>query len=401
MSTSPSSLDSQAGRRDTQRRPPDVGDLAPDLNDPDHSGNSPSLAAFRGSPVVLAFSPSRWDPAEIEHVESYNRLIARLPGLAGARLLRIGREGPWREFGFADAELTIPVVTDGGAALARRYGVLDGPAVFVIDARGVIRWRQLASDALADFDDVARALAALATPASAGASAAPRPDAISPSDGGWTRREFVATAMAATFALAFLPFTRRAEMLAQTTAGAVPRVASDAISVTLQVNGRELSLQLDPRVTLLDALREYAGMTGTKKGCDHGQCGACTVHVDGRRVLSCLTFAVMQQGKAVTTIEGLAQSVGARGDALHPMQQAFLAHDGFQCGYCTPGQIMSASAMVKEPWGADDGDVREAMSGNICRCGAYPNIVAAIQEVRRGAATTENGSPSASKGAAS
>jgi xanthine dehydrogenase YagT iron-sulfur-binding subunit len=144
-------------------------------------------------------------------------------------------------------------------------------------------------------------------------------------------------------------------------------------------------------VTLLDALREYAAMPGTKKGCDHGQCGACTVHVDGRRVLSCLTFAVMQQGKSITTIEGLAQSVGAKGESLHPMQEAFLAHDGFQCGYCTPGQIMSACAMVKEPWGAEDGDVREAMSGNICRCGAYTNIVAAIQEVRRGPTSTENG----------
>jgi xanthine dehydrogenase YagT iron-sulfur-binding subunit len=156
------------------------------------------------------------------------------------------------------------------------------------------------------------------------------------------------------------------------------------------VNGRDLSLQLEPRVTLLDALREYAGMPGTKKGCDHGQCGACTVHVEGRRVLSCLTFAVMQQGKAITTIEGLAQSAGASGDSLHPMQEAFLTHDSFQCGYCTPGQIMSASAMVKEPWGSDDGDVREAMSGNICRCGAYTNIVAAIQEVRRGTLSTSD-----------
>ena len=131
-------------------------------------------------------------------------------------------------------------------------------------------------------------------------------------------------------------------------------------------------------MTLLDALREYAGLTGTKKGCDHGQCGACTVHVDGRRVLSCLTFAVMQQGKKITTIEGLAH--GRR--ELHPMQQAFITHDGFQCGYCTSGQIMSATAMVHEPWGPADDDVREAMSGNICRCGAYPGIVAAIQDVR-------------------
>jgi xanthine dehydrogenase YagT iron-sulfur-binding subunit len=144
------------------------------------------------------------------------------------------------------------------------------------------------------------------------------------------------------------------------------------------VNGRDVALSLEPRVSLLDALREYAGLTGTKKGCDHGQCGACTVHIDGRRSLSCLTLAVMQRGKQITTIEGL-----AHGDALHPMQQAFIAHDGFQCGYCTPGQIMSATAVVNESWGASDDDVREAMSGNICRCGAYVGIVAAVQDVRR------------------
>jgi xanthine dehydrogenase YagT iron-sulfur-binding subunit len=150
------------------------------------------------------------------------------------------------------------------------------------------------------------------------------------------------------------------------------------------VNGRQLSLDIEPRVTLLDALREHAGLTGTKKGCDHGQCGACTVHVDGRRTLSCLTFAVMEEGKDIVTIEGLAQTAAGAGDSLHPMQQAFIKHDGFQCGYCPPGQIMAAVAMTREPWGSSDDDVREAMSGNICRCGAYPGIVAAIQEVRRG-----------------
>jgi xanthine dehydrogenase YagT iron-sulfur-binding subunit len=330
--------------------------------------------------VVLAFSPIHWDPAAAEHIESYNRLIARLPGLAGARLLRIEHEGRWRELTFADTELSIPVITDGSTDLAKRYGVFEGPAVFVIDAAGVIRWRHLAGEPLVLPDDLVLAASG---------------DEAKRASGAWTRREFVATAMAASFAIAFLPFTRRTDMHAQTLAGAPP-AAADTIPVRLRVNGRDLSLQLEPRVTLLDALREYAGMHGTKKGCDHGQCGACTVHVDGRRVLSCLTFAVMQQGKAITTIEGLAQSAGATGDALHPMQEAFLTHDGFQCGYCTPGQIMSASAMVKEPWGADDGDVREAMSGNICRCGAYTNIVAAIQEVRQGSLSTSN---SKSKGA--
>lgn len=149
------------------------------------------------------------------------------------------------------------------------------------------------------------------------------------------------------------------------------------IPVQLRINGKERKLTLDNRVTLLDALRENLEMPGTKKGCDHGQCGACTVHINGRRVLSCLTFAWMHQQDEITTIEGLAQ-----GDSLHPMQQAFIDHDGFQCGYCTPGQIMSAVALLKEPWGPEDDSVREAMSGNICRCGAYNNILAAVQSVR-------------------
>jgi xanthine dehydrogenase YagT iron-sulfur-binding subunit len=148
--------------------------------------------------------------------------------------------------------------------------------------------------------------------------------------------------------------------------------------VTLKVNGKSYSVQIDPRATLLDTLRETLHLTGTKKGCDHGQCGACTVHINGRRVNSCLTFAGMQQNVEIITIEGLGQP-----GHLHPMQEAFVEHDGFQCGYCTSGQIMSAVAMVKEPWGTGDSDVKEAMSGNICRCGAYPNIVAAVQAVRR------------------
>jgi xanthine dehydrogenase YagT iron-sulfur-binding subunit len=150
-----------------------------------------------------------------------------------------------------------------------------------------------------------------------------------------------------------------------------------AVEVELRINGASARLAVDPRTTLLDALREQLRLTGTKKGCDHGQCGACTVHVNGRRVLSCLTLALAAQGKEITTIEGL-----AGGGELHPMQQAFLDHDGFQCGYCTPGQIMSAVALLREPCGPDDDDVRECMSGNLCRCGAYANIIAAIQSVR-------------------
>jgi xanthine dehydrogenase YagT iron-sulfur-binding subunit len=155
-------------------------------------------------------------------------------------------------------------------------------------------------------------------------------------------------------------------------------LAIPAVALSFHVNGKLVNLRLDPRVTLLDALREHMGLTGTKKGCDHGQCGACTVHVDGRRVLSCLTLAATLEGRAVTTIEGL-----ARDGELHVVQQAFIDHDALQCGYCTPGQIMSAAALLEEGCGWTDDEVREHMSGNLCRCGAYPNIVAAVQAARR------------------
>jgi xanthine dehydrogenase YagT iron-sulfur-binding subunit len=148
------------------------------------------------------------------------------------------------------------------------------------------------------------------------------------------------------------------------------------VAVTLHVNGSAQPLQLDSRVTLLDALRDLLGLTGTKKGCDQGACGACTVLVDGKRVLSCLTLAAQCEGREVTTIEGLA----GEGE-LHPVQEAFLHHDSFQCGYCTPGQIMSAVALLSEGRAGSDEEIREFMSGNLCRCGAYPNIVAAIREV--------------------
>jgi xanthine dehydrogenase YagT iron-sulfur-binding subunit len=149
-------------------------------------------------------------------------------------------------------------------------------------------------------------------------------------------------------------------------------------SLQIEVNGLAHSLSVEPRVTLLDLLREQLHLTGTKKGCDYGQCGACTVHVDGKRILSCLSLAIMQHGKKVTTIEGL-----AKGDELHPMQQAFIKHDGFQCGYCTPGQIMSAIACVREGHANNEDEIRQYMSGNICRCGAYPNIVDAVMEVKQ------------------
>ena len=150
------------------------------------------------------------------------------------------------------------------------------------------------------------------------------------------------------------------------------------VTVDMKVNGQPHTLSIDPRTSLLDALREYLHLTGTKKGCDHGQCGACTVHVNGRRINSCLALAAAHGGDDVMTIEGVGQP-----DRLHPLQLAFVEHDGYQCGYCTSGQIMSAVALLHEPCGPSDDDVRELMSGNICRCGAYKNIVAAIQQVRQ------------------
>jgi len=154
--------------------------------------------------------------------------------------------------------------------------------------------------------------------------------------------------------------------------------AAASVSMTVTVNGRRHALTLDPRSTLLDVLREHLDLTGTKKGCDHGQCGACTVLLDGRRVVSCLMLAVMNDGASVTTIEGLAKD-----GALHPLQQAFIDHDAFQCGYCTPGQICSAAGLIAEGKAKTADEIREAMSGNICRCGAYPNILAAIQQAMR------------------
>ena len=153
------------------------------------------------------------------------------------------------------------------------------------------------------------------------------------------------------------------------------------LEVTLRINGVERHVSLRPWTTLLDALREYLDLTGTKKGCDHGQCGACTVLVNGRRIVSCLTLAVMQDGAEITTVEGLATN-----GKLHPLQQAFISHDGFQCGYCTPGQICSGVGLIAEGHAKTADEIRELMSGNICRCGCYPNIVAAIEEVMRGAA---------------
>jgi xanthine dehydrogenase YagT iron-sulfur-binding subunit len=191
------------------------------------------------------------------------------------------------------------------------------------------------------------------------------------------RRDFLKQS-SAMMALAFTPpLVMKAAQHDEAIAGIFEKMP-----VSMEINGKKMQLSVEPRTTLLDLLREQLAMTGTKKGCDHGQCGACTVHVNGRRINACLTLAVMQEGKQITTIEGLAD-----GDQLHPVQEAFIKHDGFQCGYCTPGQIMSAVACLREGHAGSPEEIREFMSGNICRCGAYDNIVHAITDVKKGGKT--------------
>ena len=205
------------------------------------------------------------------------------------------------------------------------------------------------------------------------------PEELPPSP---TRRKFLLTSgssVAASLVAAYVPASAKsaAEVTDSALLSAGPNIEG-AVPITLRINGKDHKLQIDPRTTLLDCIRETVALTGTKKGCDHGQCGACTVHVNGKRVLSCLNLALMHDGEEITTVEGLGTP-----DAMHPMQASFLACDAYQCGYCTSGQIMSAVALLKEPCGSDDAAVKELMSGNICRCGAYANIVTAIQQVRK------------------
>jgi xanthine dehydrogenase YagT iron-sulfur-binding subunit len=191
--------------------------------------------------------------------------------------------------------------------------------------------------------------------------------------GGSTRRQFLGQVGLAGVGLQLAPLLSKAK----TVAGLNDALPAEPVTLSFTVNGLKKTLTLDTRVTLLDALREKLAMPGSKKGCDHGQCGACTVLLNGVRINSCLHLAVMCEGSEVTTIEGL-----ATGDRLHPMQAAFLKHDGFQCGYCTPGQICSAVGLVKEGYAHTDEEIKEQMSGNICRCGAYNNILDAIKEVQ-------------------
>ena len=295
-----------------------IGAPAPEFSFADETG-AHSLGEFRGTPVILVFVPAEQRATEpiLQHLT------------------------------FEGEQL--PVLTVRDESVPRHYGVETQFAVFLVASNGTIAWRHAADTG---------ALIPLSSSTGSGLS----------------RREFVAAMLAASVAATF---TRADNAFAAAPAVEASSVHPGAVDIAFIVNGRSTQLSLDPRATLLDMLREDLRLTGTKKGCDHGQCGACTVHVDGRRVLSCLTLAATLEGKSITTIEGLAS-----GDELHPMQQAFIQHDGFQCGYCTAGQIMSAVALLREPCGPDDDDVRECMSGNICRCGAYAGIVAAVQSVR-------------------
>jgi xanthine dehydrogenase YagT iron-sulfur-binding subunit len=303
-------------------RRPDIGigSEAPDFTFVDARERSCSLRALRGEPVLVTFFPHHWDPAHAELRAIYDRLLTR-SGVG--KLVSIGYDGVRCDVATSGDEPVHVAIADcaDNAEAARLFGIEQQQACFLIDASGVVRWRHVSPiGADADLDELADSLDALSEPRKV------------------TRREFLLAAFAISVTAAVLPRLGRA-------AEAAPRGASDRAfpgdrTITLDINGRPMQVTVEPRVTLLDALRERLSLMGTKKGCDHGQCGACTLHVDGRRVNSCLMLAMQAQGARITTIEGLAQ-----GDALHPVQAAFIKHDGFQCGYCTSGQIMSAVAV--------------------------------------------------------
>ena len=316
---------------------------------------------WRGRPLIVAFATDQWNPARAQQNEIWRQLAAHFD----AEIVDTASD-EWHCF-------------DLGGETARLFGVHGERAVFVVDERGRIAW-QWNSRGEAPGEEVApgEILAALEELQAARARS------------GLSRRAFLAATLAASAVLALASQAARARNANELTPPAPDSMTGDArfkfanahdktgtIPIQLRVNGKARALQLEPRVALLDALREYLGLTGSKKGCDHGQCGACTVHVDGERQLSCLMLAVMAQNREITTIEGLSS-----GQTLHPMQMAFVQNDAFQCGYCTPGQIMSAVALQREGDDTSDAAIREGMSGNLCRCAAYPNILAAIKSAR-------------------
>jgi len=328
--------------------------IAPEFDWVGADGNRRRLTDYRGAPVVLAFFPAEWDPARPHQIDLYNRALRQLPGQA--RLLNISEADDWFEAEVSgEGPVRFPLIqgiSSGGEA-AELFGVKGQQALIVLDGEGVERWRQVGP--VGHHPSVDSVLEAIR-----GTSASDSP----------SRRQFMLAAVAVFASLTLLPRLSEAEEPAT-------KAAADR-ELSLMVNGTRHRIPADPRTTLLDALRERIGLTGTKKGCDHGQCGACTVHVNGRRVNSCLMLAVQAEGMDVTTVEGL-----AHGDRLHPVQEAFIKHDGFQCGYCTSGQIMSAVACIREGHAHDTEEIKDWMSGNICRCGAYQGICEAIKEANQ------------------
>jgi xanthine dehydrogenase YagT iron-sulfur-binding subunit len=307
---------------------------------------------------VLAFARD-WSPHRNDLEQRAIR--SHLRGL-GADLVICGAHCAWR-IRPDDEPLLLGELA--GKELHREHGVKGEDAVIVLDHdhRVVFEHRQPALDQPMLLAGLTAATDAMLSPPTM-----------------FTRRGWVATCVGAGFAAVVLAACHDRDHHhdeAPIAEPPVPPAAINEIDVVLDVNGQKKQLRIEPRVSLLDALRERLELTGTKKGCDAGQCGACTVHIDGKRVLSCLTLAVTAQGKPITTIEGLAQN-----GELHAVQKAFIAHDGMQCGFCTPGQIMSATALLRENRATTDDEIREQMSGNLCRCGAYPNILAAIKAAK-------------------
>jgi xanthine dehydrogenase YagT iron-sulfur-binding subunit len=323
--------------------------------------------AINGRPWVLAFVAS-WDP-ERAPARELSTIRSHLRGL-GAQLVILSRAGTWSFRPDDDVEKFAAGEAEAIAAAQERYEVDDGcDAVFVHDGKGKVRFSHVADGELpGSLADALRAAA------EAMISPAPRIGLL------FNRREWTLTSLCAGFALALLGCKGKPHEPQPVPAPEEEpkQPLPTEYDIALDINGELRKLKVDARVSLLDALRERLELTGTKKGCDHGQCGACTVHLDGRPANSCLTLAIMVQGRKITTIEGL-----AKGEQLHPVQQAFVQYDGFQCGYCTPGQIMSAVALLAEGRAKTDDEVKEVMSGNLCRCGAYTNIVAAVQAARK------------------
>jgi xanthine dehydrogenase YagT iron-sulfur-binding subunit len=339
-----------------------------------------TLLTFRQQPVVLAFLGD-WDPLRTQRT-LLDTARAELRGL-GAVLLALSPRGLWCFRPDEDIQLFASPSSwnaDDVAAMRANYGTAGNgqSAVFVIDSDHVIRFVHTSSTATAmTFERVVEALAMAGRALHDHGSPSTRAESsadTSPARWRPSRREVILGSLVAGCAAALGVRPALAKV-----APPAPTAPDQGVDVTLRINHVHYKVHLDPRATLLDTMREKLNLTGTKKGCDHGQCGACTVLAGGRRILSCLTLAVMMDGVDVVTIEGLATAAGS----LHPMQKAFVAEDGLQCGYCTPGQIMSAVGLLSEGHAQTDAEVREQMSGNLCRCGAYPNIVAAIQRARR------------------